>query len=158
MRKTIEKLKQLIKSKDKSLCLRRIQCVYFRLKKGWSSEEIAPLVGYCASYVREVNSDFEKNGFEIFKLEEKGGRKRENLSMEEESELLKSFEKLSGKGGILQISEVHKMYSETVMSKGKKEPAKSTTYHMLQRHGWRKVMPRPKHSKNDKRKMEDFKK
>ncbi|MCE5241943.1 MAG: winged helix-turn-helix domain-containing protein [Desulfobacteraceae bacterium] len=36
--------------------------------------------------------------------------------------------------------------------------AKTTIYRMLDRHGWRKIMPRPHHPKSDPKAQEGFKK
>jgi len=156
--KEIERLKRLIKKKDPGTCLRKVQCVYLQKQCGWGSEEIAPLVGYCPSYVREVQSKYNKEGESSFTIEERGGRVRENMSFEEEAELLKKFDKEGKKGGILEISKIYEAYSEEVIARGKTKPAKSTVHQMLDRHGWRKIMPRPKHRKNDKTKMKNFKK
>ena len=153
-----EKLKKLIKKKDTRLCLRKIQCVYLKNELSWSSEQIATLVGYCPSYVREVLSAYKKEGESCFRMEELGGRHRENLSKEEEKQILEEFNEEAEAGRVIEISKIHELYSERVTSKGKKPPAKSTTYRMLERHGWRKIMPRPKHSKNKKEEMDKFKK
>lgn len=157
--KEIKKLEKLIKSKKNDICVRKVQCVLFKLKEDWNSEEIAPYVGYTPSYVREIQSLYRKIGANAFYLKKTGGRIRENLTLEEEKELLKEFEKPAGEGKIIETSEIHKAYVKKVAEKGgSKIPAKSTTRRMLSRQGWRKIMPRPKHSKNDKTKMENFKK
>jgi transposase len=151
-------LKKLIKSKESYICLRRVQCVYLQKVLGWNSEQIAPLVGYCPSYVREVQSEYKKEGKPSFYLSGSGGRIRENMSIEEEAALINEFRDEAEKGGVLEISKIHEAYTEKLIEKGKEKPAKSTIYRMLDRHGWRKIMPRPKHAKNDKNKMENFKK
>lgn len=151
-------LAKLIKSKESNICLRKVQCVYLQKVLGWNSEKIAPLVGYSPSYVREVQSKYKKEGKASFYLLPTGGRMRENMSIEEEAELIENFRKEAEKGGILEISKIHEAYTNKLIERKKTKPAKSTTYRMLDRHGWRKIMPRSKHGKNDKEKMENFKK
>ena len=52
------------------------------------------------------------------------------------------------------ISRVKAAYEQIL---GRKVP-KSTVYRMLARHGWRKVMPRPRHPKADASAQAEFKK
>ena len=58
------------------------------------------------------------------------------------------------KGGILEVSRVKAAYEQAL---GRKVP-KSTVYRMLARHGWRKVVPRPRHPKSDAATQAAFKK
>jgi transposase len=60
----------------------------------------------------------------------------------------------SEKGGILEASRVKAAYEQVL---GRKVP-KSTIYRMLARHGWRKVVPRPRHPKSDASAQAEFKK
>ena len=48
-------------------------------------------------------------------------------------------------GGVLKVAEVQQAYEAQV---GKAVP-NSTIYRVLARHGWRKVVPRPRHPKAD---------
>lgn len=57
-------------------------------------------------------------------------------------------------GGMLTVSELQQAYRERVG----KEVARSTVYRLLQRHGWRKVVPRPRHPKADVAAQGAFKK
>ena len=52
------------------------------------------------------------------------------------------------------MSRVKAAYEEVL---GRKVP-KSKVYRMLARHGWRKVMPRPRHPKTDAAIQAEFKK
>jgi len=79
-------------------------------------------------------------------------RRRENLSFQEEKELLEPFLKKSQLGGILIVKDIKLSYEAKV---GNKVP-KSTIYRMLARHGWRKISPRPHHPKADSAKQEEF--
>ena len=62
-----------------------------------------------------------------------GGRRRQNMSLEQEAQLLKPFFQKAHEGNPLVVADVRKAYETAT---GKKTPA-STVYRMLARHGWR---------------------
>ena len=95
-----------------------------------------------------------REGEAVLKGTGRGGRYYQNLSLEEERQLLQEVLAQSEKGGILEASRVKAAY-EQVLSR--KVP-KSTIYRMLARHGWRKVVPRPRHPKSDASVQAEFKK
>ena len=57
-------------------------------------------------------------------------------------------------GGIVEIGKVHRLFEEAVGHK----VARYTAYRLVHRHGWRKIMPRPRHPKQDHEILEGFKK
>ncbi len=73
----------------------------------------------------------------------KGGRRRENISFEEEAALLEQFKEKSEKGQIVEVSEIRAAYEKAA----NKKIHPTQIYGVLHRHGWRKVMPRSKHPK-----------
>jgi transposase len=157
--KEITKLKKLIKSKKAKICLRKVQCIYLQLAHGWKSEEIAEVVGYTPSYVRMTQSAYKKEGEQAFYLQGRtGSQENKNLPLEEEEALISQFEEKSKTGSLVEISEIHQAYCQKVEERLGKTPHKASTYRMLKRHGWRKVMPRPKHTKNSPAALEAFKK
>lgn len=83
-----------------------------------------------------------------------GGRRYAYLTMEEERNLLKGFLGHASQGGILVVSQIKRAYEERVGH----EVAKTTTYRMLTRHGWRKIAPRRRHPGRDIEKQKTFKK
>ena len=54
----------------------------------------------------------------------------------------------------MEVSRIKAAYEQAL---GRKVP-KSTVYRMLARHGWRKVVPRPRHPKSDAATQAAFKK
>jgi transposase len=84
----------------------------------------------------------------------RGGRHRENLSVEEEDALLSQFTADASDGGIIVVSRIKSAYEQKL---GQVVP-KSTVYRMLARHDWRQIVPRPRHPKSDTEAQEDFKK
>lgn len=133
---------------------RRLQCVWMRATLGLDTDLISIAVGYSPSTVKIVQSRYLRGGISALLGKGRGGRRRENLTKEEETKLLQSFHGVAQQGGILVVSDLKKVYEETI---GRTVP-KSTVYRMLARHGWRKVVPRPRHLKSDTGNQEEFKK
>lgn len=153
-KETINKIETLLPSIKDLSEYKRLQCVYFRAKYDYDAKTIAILTGYTEQSVRDIHSLFIKNGFKALKTKDKGGRYNSLLNIKEEKELINKFKKESEKGGIIEVSKIHKAIEE----KTNKKVAKSTTYRILDRHNWRQIMPRPYHPKSNKTKEEEFKK
>jgi transposase len=119
-----------------------------------SSDEVALAVGFSPATVKKLWSQYFSGGEEVLIGQGRGGRRRANLSLEEEQKLLVHFFDKAESGEVLVVNEVKAAYEKAV---GRTVP-KSTVYRMLARHGWRKIAPRPRHPKADPQKMEAFKK
>jgi len=63
----------------------------------------------------------------------RGGRRRQNMSFEQEAQLLKPFFQKARKGKPFVVADIRKAYQSAI---GKKVPP-STIYRLLARHGWR---------------------
>ena len=83
-----------------------------------------------------------------------GGRRFGYLTLEQELQFLSHFFDEASEGGVLIVSEIKRAYEAKVGHK----VAKTTIYRMLERHDWRKIMPRPRHPKSDVKAQEGFKK
>ena len=83
-----------------------------------------------------------------------GGRRYGYMTLEQELQFLSGFFDQASEGGVLIVSEIKRAYEAKV---GRKV-AKTTIYRMLDRHDWRKIMPRPRHPKSDTEAQEDLKK
>ncbi len=70
-----------------------------------------------------------------------GGRIRENMSFEEEADLLEQFKKKAEKGQIIETSEIKATYEKAIGHKC----GSGQIYYVLHRHGWSKKIPRSKH-------------
>ncbi|MBW2148693.1 MAG: winged helix-turn-helix domain-containing protein [Deltaproteobacteria bacterium] len=147
-------LEKLLKTTKKKADYRRVMCIWLRACLGLSSSEVAKAIGWSSSTVKILQARYFKEGESALLGVGRGGRRRENLSVEEEERLLERFLEKAKAGGLLVVSEVKAAYEEAV---GHSVP-KSTVYRMLARHGWRKIAPRPRHPKSDKEKQERFKK
>jgi transposase len=83
-----------------------------------------------------------------------GGRRRETLSQEEETEFLASWVEKAAAGGVLVVPPIHAALEDRLGH----PVARSTVYRILARHGWRKIEPDTGHPKRDEQAQEAFKK
>ena len=91
-------------------------------------------VGRSKASVCRLQAEFRADccGAQVSK-KKRGGRHRQNISFEQETQLLEHFFQKFQEGQTLAVSEIHKAYEKEI---GKKVPA-STVYRMLARHGWK---------------------
>lgn len=132
---------------------RRLQCVSLR-RIGLSAGDVAKIVGLHQSSVLRIWSQFRHGGIESL-LTEKRGRARgaARWTREEERAFLRPFLDAADRGTLTTVREVYLAQCKRV---GKKiDP--TVTYRLLERHGWRKVVPRQRHPKTDKGAQETFK-
>jgi transposase len=76
------------------------------------------------------------------------------LTLEQERQFLEPFFRQAQAGEIATTGEIHHAFEERIAH----EVDESTIYRLLQRHGWRKVVPRPCHPKAREDAQETFKK
>ena len=133
---------------------RRIQCVHLAiLFPNMSAKEIGRATMYSTSRVWAIHAEYRKNGLDGLR-EKRGGRYRENLTVAEETELLAKFRGESESGKLVVVGKIKAAYEE----KCGHEVAESTIYRLLERHGFRKIVPYKRHPKSNKKEQEAFKK
>jgi transposase len=155
--KTIEaealaELASLLKSASNASDVKRLQCVYFR-GKGMNAEEVAEMVQYDVGYVKTVWTQYFKGGATALLTKPRGGRRRENMSKEEEVALLATHTESAKEGKLLKIAPLH----QSLCKKLGKDVALSSAYRLAHRHGWRKIEPRPRHPGRNAKSAEYFK-
>lgn len=131
----------------------RVLCVWMRAAFGMAPDDVARAIGWSLGYVRQVQANYLKRGELALRIGGKGGRRRENMSPKEEQELLAPFFGKAERGEMLLVMEIKQAYEAKL---GRVVP-KSTVYRMLERHGWRKISPRPYHPKENAAAQEVFK-
>jgi transposase len=151
---TVQRLAERLKRADSHSEYQRIQCVLIRATLGSSAAEIAQLLGWSTATVHVMHSRWAKEGEAIFEIRGRGGRHHQHLTPEQERELLAPFVQRADKGGMLTVAEIQRAYQ----NRSGKAVARSTIYRLLERHGWRKVVPRPRHPKADVAAQAAFKK
>ena len=142
---TVARLADRLKRASSHAEYQRIQCVLIRATLGSSATEIARLLGWSTATVHVLHSRWAREGDAVFDVRARGGRHHQYLSPEQEAELLAPFVAHANAGGTLAVAEIQRAYQE----RSGKPVAPSTIYRLLQRHGWRKVVPRPRHPKAD---------
>lgn len=133
---------------------RRFLCVWLRVDRNLSPAEIARILGWHPITVRTTQQEFIKHGVASLEEKPRGGRRRQLMSLEDEQAFLAGFAERAKEGSLLVVGDVHAALEARL---GRKV-AESTTYRLLKRHGWRKVVPRPFHPKRNPEAAEGFKK
>jgi hypothetical protein len=147
-------LKRLKRAKTVS-DLRRAQAVAFPDRFGVDLQMTGEMIGKSRTSVARLRREFVAwaRGKEL-PSENWGGRRRQNMTREEEARIVAPFFHTAKKGGILTVSPIRKAYEQAV---GHRVPD-STIYRILARHGWRKLAPDKRHPKADPSAQEAFKK
>jgi transposase len=151
---TVARLADRLKRAGSHSEYQRIQCVLIRATLGSSAAQIADLLGWSTATVHVLHSRWSKEGDAIFDVRGRGGRHHQHLSPEQERQLLAPFVHRAESGGMLTVAQIQQAYQDQVG----KQVAPSTVYRLLDRHGWRKVVPRPRHPKADGAAQAAFKK
>jgi transposase len=150
----IEAVKEAMEKTEKKTEYRKLQCIYLGdAKPEMSAAEIGEITQYSEGSVKRIHGEYRKRGMESVK-DTRGGRRRENLTIEQERELLMEFEETSSLGQVSEISRIKAEYEELA---GKKVN-KTVIYRMLRRHDFRKIAPYQRHKKGETEKQEEFKK
>ena len=84
----------------------------------------------------------------------RGGRRRQNMTIEQERAVLAPFLDRASTGGILVVGQVK---SELEAALGR-PMALSSVYNLLHRHGWRKLAPDKRHPQSDPLAQQEWKK
>src|SRR5579875_4141150 len=115
---------------------------------------IARHCGVSKATVHAVISRYNRFGITAIETPGKGGRRRQYLRLEEEQEFLAPFFAQAERGEVATVEQIWHAFEQHVGH----SVDDSTIYRLLHRHGWRKLMPRPRHPKSDLETQEQFKK
>jgi transposase len=151
VRKKLPVLLHAAKSADQ---LKRIQCLWLKIKFGFSASEIALALGWHRSSVHRVFAQVQQQGIAALMAQGRGGRRHEYLTWDQERELVERFAQEAQHARIVIVNDIKRAYEEQV---GRRVP-QSTVYRMLERHQWRKLMPGSAHPKENKEAQQRFKK
>jgi transposase len=151
---SIEEVKSRLKTDSRPWCRQRWLIIYNALVEPRKAEEIARHCGVSKATVHDVISSYNRGGVATVETVGKGGRRREYLTLEEEREFLAPFFAQAQTGEIATAGHIWRAFEKRVGH----EVDDSTIYRLLHRHGWRKLMPRPKHPQSDPKTQAHFKK
>lgn len=101
-----ERLAALLREAKNKAEYQRIQCVWLRAALGLSALQMATALGWQVGSVRQVHSDYLRQGETVLRSKPVGGRHRQNLTVAQEKELLTPFLEQAAKGGVLVVAPV----------------------------------------------------
>ena len=122
--------------------LRRGQAMLLPALTGASMDTTATLLGLGRNQVCVLRRQFRAPGQAplLGDQDQRGGRRRELLSLEEETRFVQGFIDQARQGGALAVALIHAALEKKV---GKRVP-RSTVHRMLDRHGWPKTATKVK--------------
>ena len=134
--------------------LRQAQAVVFPLAYGMSLAQTAEAIGVSPGWACQLRNRFMKEGSVSEVNKPRGGRRRENMNIEEERAFLLPFFEKAKAGGILVVSDI----KEAMDRRLGRQVALASAYNLLHRHGWRKLAPDKRHPQSDVAIQEAWKK
>jgi transposase len=151
---SIEEVKTRLKTDPRAWCRQRWLIIYNALVEPRKAEEIARHCGVSKATVHDVISTYNRLGVAAVETAGKGGRRHQYLTLEEEKQFLAPFFARAEAGELATTAEIWQAFESRVGH----HVDDSTIYRLLHRHGWRKLMPRPRHPKADPQAQDQFKK
>ena len=149
----VKRLKKALRREKDPVVRQRIQMILLR-EDGKTQPEIAELTGVSLSTVNRAHMAYDSGGVNALRPKPTGGRRNENMTLEEEKKFLGRFAKSAGAGELLNIRTLKIAYEVEIGH----PTSDSTIYNLLDRHQWRKLMPRPFHPERDEEAQEAYKK
>lgn len=151
---TMEEVKKRMTTDPRPLYRQRWLIIYNALVEPGKAEDIARHCGVSKATVHAVISSYNRQGIAAVETVGKGGRRSGYVSLEEEQEFLAPFFERAEKGELATTREVWRAFEARVGH----QVDDSTISRLLNRHGWRKLMPRPRHPQADPQAQNQFKK
>lgn len=149
-----EELKHRMTTSDNILERTRWQALYLASSRQITASEIADIVGVSVYSINKWVSQYNRNGVESIYSKPRGGRRSSFLTWQEEEKVLEELRDKANKGLLVVI----KMVKAEIEQRLQHPVSKDYPYDLLHRHGWRRIVPRPKHPKQDTAIQAEFKK
>jgi len=147
--------KACLKSAKTTEELREAQAVVLPLDFGLSIEQTSKIIGKSVRWTTELRRSFiRRGGPRPDDSPTRGGRYRQNLSVEEEVEFLAPFFE-DAKSGVILVAGPIKVALEARLGR---KVALASVYNLLHRNGWRKLAPDKRNPKTNIAAQEEFKK
>jgi len=150
-----KELELKIKKEKNNEQLRRWQCISL-IKKipNIKAEAISKIIGSSVHLVYYIIEQYNRTGESGIKIIGRGGRRTAYLTIEEEKELMNSFEEKAQKGLILTKEDIR----EEVEKKVGQKVSDDYLIDLFHRNEWSKKNPRPEHPDKNKKDQEEYKK
>lgn len=150
----LETVKQKVKLASSHWERQKWLVIYNALADPRTSREIALHLGVSQGFVRKVIQQDNRQGESGVSSPGKGGRCNYYLSWESEKQLIDSFKQKARRGQIATAMQIKLAYEQQCGF----PVHKTTIYRLLERHQWRKVVPRSSHPKKDPIALDEFQK
>jgi len=135
--------------------LRQAQAVVLPLDYAMSLADTAQAIGVSPGWACQLRRRF-IHGHKVGAPDAPtaGGRKRQNMSLEEEREFLAPFWESAAAGGVLVVGQIKAALDKRLG----RAVALASAYNLLHRHNWRKLAPDKRHPQSDPLAQEEWKK
>ena len=150
----VKEIKERMLSAESCQQFKRWQALYIAATYGFKAEEIGDLVGVSTGTVHQWVYRYNHKGADALVLEGRGGRRHGLMTWDKEEELLQELLNKAKDGGIVVAQTIRRHAAKKLG----REVSQDFAYDLLHRHGWRKIMPRPRHPKGDLKSQEEYKK
>lgn len=151
---TVEQVKEKLHEAKDRVHFRRWLIVYNALIAPRKACDIADLLAVSTSLVHKVIFLYTREGAKALDVPGPGGRYHEYLSTQEEQAFLAPFLPVQKPVNW----QPPRTFIRRLKNVSESQFMRTTVYRLLERHGWRKLMPRPPHPKADPQAQETFKK
>jgi len=149
-----EQVKDKITTAPTARCQQKWMIIYNALVDPRPASEIAKHTATSLRTVHQVIADYNRVGESAIQPRTRQGKNPgAYLSFEQEATFLEAFKEPAKKGHLTTIQAIQTDFEAKVGT----SVAPSTIYRLLDRHGWRKLAPRPYHPEGDKAAQEAFK-
>jgi transposase len=149
---SVEEVRERMRNDPHALYRERWLIIYNALVDPREAKDIARDTGVSVSTVHKVISTYNRLGVAAVETPGKGGRRNEYMTLEEERALLLPFFEHAEKGKLTTVAQIKQAFEKRVGH----EVHETTIYRLLDRHQWRKLVPRPFHPEADKEEQELF--
>ena len=150
---SIEEVKERMLYDPRSWCRQRWLIIYNALVDPRKASDIAKHAGVSVHTVHKLIPVYNRLGVAAVETPGKGGRRREYLSFDEEQDFLTPFFERAEKGELTTAQHIKQAFEERVGHK----VDESTIHRLLERHQWRKLVPRSFHPQVNQEEQENFK-
>ena len=135
--------------------LRQAQAVVLPLDYGLSLAGTAQVIGVSPGWACQLRRRFIHGQIAgVPDAPTAGGRKRQNMTVQEECEFLAPFLEQATTGGVLVVGQIKAALDQRLG----RSVALASAYNLLHRHGWRKLSPDKRHPQSDPAAQDEWKK
>ena len=92
----------------------RVQCLWLRASLGLAADEVATAIGWQPTSVRRLQAQYLKEGKQVLPAVGRGGRRNQNLTVEQERQLLAEFQARAENAAMLEVSQMRRAYEDAV--------------------------------------------